>query len=879
MSSLLNKEELSEWLEKIEDVSKQVNDILNDKVDLENLPKPDEKAEKKRLAREAKAKKEEQEKKEKILKGRDGAGDKDNYENYCRKCRVEFIIEMPKCTRCGKETVMKQERKNELLEMVDKYKDAKSRKQERKKKWELWKKTQAMFWKKTSTNYEKWEYFTDSEDEFEKLEKEAPPVLPDNDPGFRAMKSDLDQRAYNRKQRAKEAQELKAKANDLMKKKMYDRAAQVYSEAIELFRNNKYLWSNRALAYIKQNEFEKAIDDCTKMLEYAEVLENGYIESLDVNFKFFARRAIAYKGLKKYDLALKDIESALSLIPNDKSAEETKKELVELISISKKLDELTQKLETQDLSKNFTESQIAVKALIDEFVRVTSDSEFKKEENRALIRDYDYFKFKDIIKDENLKLYFLHVQGLKALKRVFKADLYTVTTSEKLNLIPFIQVLCESNAMLQEQTVEVMLVRVAIKKIMIALEELFPNNIEKAERNEIREEETKAQTKTEDQEEMENIEEKGAEEERKEQEAQMRKRMDQIFDYKIIELEAIFEMLITLTENRNVRAYLRDKAHLLIPVFKILHENVFPKADKEFSLLSSVISFYSNLCMSDIGIKNTEIRENFTGNYLGWIFSFGASVLARPQSKYFNLKNSCLAFTVNLSTDKKFRDHTINMILTFEGLHKDNQRITVSSDDFNHVAYFMQSLGICFNLVYKKVAEGHLKEQAEMITKFYEHSTGILLNLFFQLTDKSIVLHMQRHFKRWKLDTVCIDILHSILKNKINAGVLMNRFVNIVAKLGFEDTPINNEKMFFVVCEIARIFPEKTDENQLFFTDAIRFLASIFQEKKEIGKQAIQKCLGTLETYNKHLKSIIKNETNNTMRYELLTPDSVTPVV
>jgi len=69
-----------------------------------------------------------------------------------------------------------------LLAKASIYTDEKQKKKERLEKWKMWKKTKAMFWKKTATDYEKWEYFTDSEDEFEKAEKEAEPIVPDNDP-------------------------------------------------------------------------------------------------------------------------------------------------------------------------------------------------------------------------------------------------------------------------------------------------------------------------------------------------------------------------------------------------------------------------------------------------------------------------------------------------------------------------------------------------------------------------------------------------------------------------------------------------------------------------------------------------------------------------
>lgn len=44
-------------------------------------------------------------------------------------------------------------RHEELMKKVEEFKKNKTIKAERKKKWELWKKTKAMIWKKTSTNY------------------------------------------------------------------------------------------------------------------------------------------------------------------------------------------------------------------------------------------------------------------------------------------------------------------------------------------------------------------------------------------------------------------------------------------------------------------------------------------------------------------------------------------------------------------------------------------------------------------------------------------------------------------------------------------------------------------------------------------------------
>ncbi len=51
--------------------------------------------------------------------------------------------------------------------MVDSYKKRKAAHADRKHKWNMWKKTEAMLWKKTSTHYTKWDNYTSSESEIE----------------------------------------------------------------------------------------------------------------------------------------------------------------------------------------------------------------------------------------------------------------------------------------------------------------------------------------------------------------------------------------------------------------------------------------------------------------------------------------------------------------------------------------------------------------------------------------------------------------------------------------------------------------------------------------------------------------------------------------
>ncbi len=54
-----------------------------------------------------------------------------------------------------------------------------------------------MLWKKTSTNYSKWDNFTSSSEE---EDEKNDPIVPKNDPNFRALEMDIEQRAKKRKE-------------------------------------------------------------------------------------------------------------------------------------------------------------------------------------------------------------------------------------------------------------------------------------------------------------------------------------------------------------------------------------------------------------------------------------------------------------------------------------------------------------------------------------------------------------------------------------------------------------------------------------------------------------------------------------------------------
>jgi len=91
-----------------------------------------------------------------------------------------------------------------------------------------------------------------------------------------------------------------------LKKGLYKSAIKFYTDAIELRKDIMPIYSNRALARNKIEDWQGSVDDTTRILEYVEVFEQGYENSKDLCFKALTRRAVAFRGLRNYDLAFKD---------------------------------------------------------------------------------------------------------------------------------------------------------------------------------------------------------------------------------------------------------------------------------------------------------------------------------------------------------------------------------------------------------------------------------------------------------------------------------------------------------------------------------------------------------------------------------------------
>ncbi|CAE8627001.1 unnamed protein product [Polarella glacialis] len=134
------------------------------------------------------------------------------------------------------------------------------------------------------------------------------------------MEADMKSRQKKTGEKAKTAEKCRLRGNEALKEGDYVGAIEHYEEGLEYKRDSKALWTNKALAEIKVFRFHEAITSCNKVIEYAEIFEEGFTKNADACFKAFTRRAMAFRALHRWEEALLDIDDALNLFPRDKEA-------------------------------------------------------------------------------------------------------------------------------------------------------------------------------------------------------------------------------------------------------------------------------------------------------------------------------------------------------------------------------------------------------------------------------------------------------------------------------------------------------------------------------------------------------------------------------
>ncbi|XP_065665328.1 small glutamine-rich tetratricopeptide repeat-containing protein beta-like isoform X2 [Hydra vulgaris] len=104
----------------------------------------------------------------------------------------------------------------------------------------------------------------------------------------------------------READDFKNKGNMFMNTELYEEAIDSYTKAIELDSKNAVYYCNRAAAWIKLNNNQKAISDC----ECAINIDPTYC-------KAYGRLGLVYRNEKQFDKAVANYKKAVSLEPHN----------------------------------------------------------------------------------------------------------------------------------------------------------------------------------------------------------------------------------------------------------------------------------------------------------------------------------------------------------------------------------------------------------------------------------------------------------------------------------------------------------------------------------------------------------------------------------
>ncbi|CCE86748.1 Piso0_005258 [Millerozyma farinosa CBS 7064] len=114
-------------------------------------------------------------------------------------------------------------------------------------------------------------------------------------------------------------EELKALGNEAFSNKQYKKASKIYRDAISLSPKNPILYSNRALCFLKQEDWQRAFQDCEKGLSFD--------PDFKTKVKLLFRKGVACKGLSLLKQSSACFEEVLRLDPKNIAAENELKNL------------------------------------------------------------------------------------------------------------------------------------------------------------------------------------------------------------------------------------------------------------------------------------------------------------------------------------------------------------------------------------------------------------------------------------------------------------------------------------------------------------------------------------------------------------------------
>jgi len=124
----------------------------------------------------------------------------------------------------------------------------------------------------------------------------------------------------------------KVKGNEYVKENNFEKAIELYTKCVEIDSSNPVAYLNRSLCYIKCNNADLALED-----------SNFVLKKDKTNVKALFRRAISYKMKLNYDLAIEDLKMLVSLEKNNQIAIQELEEIKKLKSDATKSKVLEEK--------------------------------------------------------------------------------------------------------------------------------------------------------------------------------------------------------------------------------------------------------------------------------------------------------------------------------------------------------------------------------------------------------------------------------------------------------------------------------------------------------------------------------------------------------
>ena len=267
---------------------------------------------------------------------REGAGVRDGYSWWCSQCRLEYEDEAVKrCERCGGSLTSREQRHTLLKQKVQRLNAEKQARRERRERFKALKVT-----RHTDNHASSLSLSTPSPstttipllpssawDDYEpSSSSDSDSSLAAHNPAFAALEADLSARQKRRQLDADAAEAHKAAGNRAYTAQQYQQAADCYTAAIERRRGEKVYYANRAACWLKLEQWDECIKDCSAVVDVWELIErgdekrrqrgggsSGLAQGEEVVVKVLMRRSEALKALREWDKARADLERAAEM--------------------------------------------------------------------------------------------------------------------------------------------------------------------------------------------------------------------------------------------------------------------------------------------------------------------------------------------------------------------------------------------------------------------------------------------------------------------------------------------------------------------------------------------------------------------------------------